>query len=159
MLYTPHNLINMNHGLINMLHKGVDSKQENPRIIELYDVVQEIKEYFFRYGGRDKHYVAMKVHAVRMLYKMNLTQQMIAELLNLKNHSSINHLLYKYKKFDGYDDFIERNFNNYVKTFMYPLSEKKTGPTANTKDYKLTRIEKPSNNIIIPQTIKQYPSL
>ena len=138
---TKYNILNMNHGLINMLHRGFEASKDNPRIIELYDVVQDIKDYFSRYGGRDKHYVAMKVHAVTMLYKMNLTQQMIAQLMSLKNHSSINHFLYKYKKFDGYDEFIAKNFEYFVKTKQYPISEKQTGPTANTNDYKLVKLE------------------
>ena len=158
MLYTPHNLINMNHGLINMLHKGFD-KTDNPRIIELYNNVQEMREYFSRYKGRDRYYVAMKAHAAELLYKMGLTQQTIMEILNMTNHSSVSYLLNRYVKQDDHKEFINGHFITFVKTFLYPLSEKRTGQYE--RNYFIaTKLEKPELKVTPTVTrVIKYPPL
>ena len=112
----------MNHGLINNLY--YKKREKNSNLLVMYPMLQVFKEYFARHKSRDKHYIAMKYHAIKQIKQTvpDATWQFIGSIMNMHHATVIYYASDKYQTLPGHNDFIKNNFDNYVKSFIYPIS-------------------------------------
>lgn len=122
----------MNHGLINK-HYHTGNMYKSQDIYETYPELLRIYNYFLKTNRRDRYYIAMKYHAIKVAQQIypGIVLEELAELINIKTHSSVIYYLYKYIPIIGHDDFISSCFDRFIDNYIYPESIK------NTKDKSL----------------------
>jgi hypothetical protein len=113
----------MNHGLINKFFYA-NQALSNQELFEKYPELERLRRYFKEMNRRDKYYAAMKYHAIKlsMLIYPEIVFQQITDVLNLKNHSSVNHYITNYRPLPDHDEFISKNFDRFVDNYIYPLT-------------------------------------
>lgn len=113
----------MNHGLVNkFFYSGKVSSD-----IDMYEVYPELlrlRLYFKELNKRDRYYVAMKYHAVKIaktIYPKIVLDQ-LAEIVNVSNHATIIYYMDTYIPLEGHGKFIKENFDHFVDHFIYPIT-------------------------------------
>ena len=113
----------MNHGKINEKYYS----KKIPRqvdIEEIYPEIGRIKRYFSKSPIKDRYYIAMKYHAlsvVKSLYP-NLVLEQLADIINVKTHSTVIHYMRSYNPLPDHNEFIEQNFKHFVEHGIYPIT-------------------------------------
>ena len=115
----------MNHGLINK-HYHTGNMYKSQDIYETYPELLRIYNYFLKTNRRDRYYIAMKYHAIKVAQQIypGIVLEELAELINIKTHSSVIYYLYKYIPIIGHDDFISSCFDRFIDNYIYPESIK-----------------------------------
>lgn len=111
----------MNHGLINK-HYHTGNMYKSQDIYETYPELLRIYNYFLKTNRRDRYYIAMKYHAIKVAQQIypGIVLEELAELINIKTHSSVIYYLYKYVPIIGHDDFISHCFDRFIDNYIYP---------------------------------------
>lgn len=124
-LVNQKNKCTMNHGLINAKYYQHDGKVYNEDLYTTHPDLMILKNYFSRLYSRDLYYVVMKVNAIKIARATypQITLQQLAEIINVKNHTSVCYLESKYKPPMDYKDFLKK-FQHYIENNLYPLTEK-----------------------------------
>lgn len=86
--------------------------------------MNELKNYFLRYNGRDKWFIAMKVATIYTLRKYELTNEEICSIVNCTNRA-IYYYVNMWVKPDWFDKFIEENYDRFIEEEIYPISKRK----------------------------------
>ena len=112
----------INHGVLNDIFYKT---RDHDELLIQYPILNTYKEYFSNFKARDQYYIAMKYHAIKQIKLMvpEITLQYLGELVGGLNHSTIIYYMSnKYIPLPDHDKFIEENFDNYVKSYIYPIS-------------------------------------
>lgn len=113
----------MNHGLINkVLYSGLVSNDQD--LYEVYPDLNLLRKYFAELNRRDRYYVAMKYHAVKVAKSIypEIVLEQIAEIINVSNHATIVYYINDYIPVEGHGEFILKYFNKFVEDQIYPLT-------------------------------------
>jgi hypothetical protein len=113
----------MNHGLINkFIYAGKVSDDQDLYVI--YPELSRLRNYFSKVNKRDRYYVAMKYHAVKIAKQIypEIVLEQIAEIINVTNHATVFYYMNDYIPLDGHGVFIKENFDHFVDNFIYPLT-------------------------------------
>ncbi len=111
----------MNHGRVNLTMYGKpnkDSIKHNNTTLGLAYI------YFHGYKNRSTYMVAMKHHTAKLANDLGWTLQEIADLLNLKNHATVHHLLNYYVPLREHNSFIKEHYMDYIQNMLYPIRGK-----------------------------------
>jgi hypothetical protein len=111
----------VNHGKINYKIYGKadkDTVKKNNPILRIAGI------YFAAYRHRSTHMVAMKYHTAKLANGVRYNLREIAELINVTNHSSVNHLLKHYVPLPDHDKFIEEHYMEFITVMLYPVRSK-----------------------------------
>lgn len=140
----------VNHGVINYKVYGKANeeavKHNNPTL-------KLAHKYFNEYKNRSTYIVAMKYHTAKIAHSLGWTLVEIAELINVKNHATVHHLLKGYVPLKEHDQFIKEHYMNYMQGMLYPLGVR----TNSEKKYNLVHISKLEKNEERQQAQKQKP--
>lgn len=113
----------MNHGLINKVFysKLVSNDQD---LYEVYPDLNQLRRYFAEVNRRDRYYVAMKYHAVKVAKNIypEIVLEQIAEIINVNNHATIFYYMNNYIPVDGHGEFIKNYFQKFIEDQIYPLT-------------------------------------
>lgn len=139
----------VNHGLINYKVYG---KADNDAIKRNNPVLRLAGIYFAAYRHRSTHMVAMKHHTAKLANEAGYNLREIAELINVTNHSSINHLLKHYIPIPDHDKFIEEHYLEFITNMVYPIRGKSYDEN---KPYVLIHISEINENEKRQQAPKQ----
>lgn len=116
----------MNHGLINKVFysKLVSNDQD---LYEVYPELNQLRKYFAEVNKRDRYYVAMKYHAIKLAKTIypEIVLEQLAEIINVNNHTSVIYYMHNYIPLDGHGEFISKYFNQFVQDKIYPLTAHK----------------------------------
>lgn len=109
----------MNHGI---LCRKYYKKQEWDKSVHTSDkqFIEKLTDYFSHYNSRNLYYTAMKHKTVITLYNLKHTMYEIRDVLNLKNHATVNHYIHHYKKFIGYNEFVNEYYMDCILNDLYP---------------------------------------
>ena len=129
----------VNHGKINTLVYGRATKDT---IKHSNSTLSIANEYFNAYKNRSTYMVAMKHHTAKIANSLGWTLQEIAELINVKNHATVHHLLHKYIPVSDHDKFIEEHYMEFIQGMYYPIH----GRAYLEKKYTLVHISKLKSN-------------
>ena len=113
----------MNHGMINkFFYSGLVSNDQD--LYELYPDLRQLQRYFAKVNRRDRYYVAMKYHAVKLakIIYPEIVLEQIAEIINVTNHATVFYYINNYIPVEGHKEFISKHFNNFVQNQIYPLT-------------------------------------
>ena len=112
----------MNHGV---LCKKYYKRQEWDKSVHTSDAqfIKVLTDYFSHYTSRNLYYSAMKHKTILTLRNLNYTLYEIRDVLNLTNHATIVHYIQNYKKFYGYDEFINEHYMECILKGLYPTSK------------------------------------
>ncbi len=124
----------MNHGLINKNYY----KDDVVSIKMNFPSYSVMKEYFSKTKMRDKYYIAMKAYAAKRLRDRKHNLEDIGECLNT-HHSTVIHLIRKYKPIEDFDEFIRLHFTDCIYKELYPKSVMDYGIKGKT--YKLIKLK------------------
>lgn len=125
----------VNHGKLNEILYGkpnLDSIKHNNSTLAI------AHNYFHAYKHRSTYMVAMKYHTAKIANDLNWTMQEIANLLNLKNHATVNHLLKHYVPLKEHNKFIKDHYMDYIQGMLYPVR----GRDYHNEKYTLIHISK-----------------
>jgi len=113
----------MNHGLINkFIYAGKVSDDQDLYVV--YPELNRLRNYFSKVNKRDRYYVAMKYHAVKIARQIypEIVLEQIAEIINVTNHATVVYYMNDYIPLEGHGVFIKENFDHFVDNFIYPLT-------------------------------------
>jgi hypothetical protein len=126
----------MNHGKINQkyykIHSGADAIKRNNPVLQIAYI------YFHAYKNRSTYMVAMKYHTAKIANKLGYTLQEVADLINVKNHATVNHLLKHYIPVSDHDEFIKEHYMEFIHGMLYPV----LGRAYKNEKYTLVHISK-----------------
>jgi hypothetical protein len=113
----------MNHGLINkVFYSGLVSNDQD--LYEVYPDLNQLRKYFGAVNRRDRYYVAMKYHAVKVAKSIypEIVLEQLADIINVTNHATVFYYINTYIPVEGHGEFISRYFNKFVQNQIYPLT-------------------------------------
>jgi hypothetical protein len=113
----------MNHGLINkVFYSGLVSNDQD--LYEVYPDLNQLRRYFAAVNRRDRYYVAMKYHAIKVAKSIypEIVLEQLAEIINVTNHATVFYYINTYIPVEGHREFISRYFNTFVQNQIYPLT-------------------------------------
>ena len=113
----------MNHGLINkVFYSGLVSNDQD--LYEVYPDLNQLRKYFGAVNRRDRYYVAMKYHAVKVAKSIypEIVLEQLADIINVTNHATVFYYINTYIPVEGHSEFISRYFNKFVQNQIYPLT-------------------------------------
>ena len=108
----------VNHGRINYKIYGKPNKDS---IKHSSSTLAIAYKYFQGYKNRSTYMVAMKYHTATIANDLGWTLQEIADLLNLKNHATVHHLLNYYIPLREHNSFIKEHYMHYIQGMFYPV--------------------------------------
>jgi hypothetical protein len=115
----------MNHGLINkFIYAGKVSTDSDLYIV--YPELNRLYEYFSKVNRRDRYYVAMKYHAVKLAKQIypEIVLDQLSDLVNVKNHATAYYYMNNYVPLEGHGAFIKEHFDHFVDNYIYPITTK-----------------------------------
>lgn len=130
----------MNHGRLNQ--KYYKKSSDDDAIRKNHSTLQLAYIYFNAYKNRSTYMVAMKYHTAKIANSMNWTLQEIAELINVKNHATVHHLLNYYNPVSDHDEFIKEHYMEFIQGMYYPI----LGRAYSKEKYTLVHISKVKAN-------------
>jgi hypothetical protein len=113
----------MNHGIINKnYYAGL--KISAIDLYEIYPDLIKYRDYFKNLKKRDRYYSAMKYHTIKVIKKIypEISLILIADVINVPDHSSVLYYLNSYTPLMDHSSFISLNYNRFIEYKIYPLS-------------------------------------
>jgi len=113
----------MNHGLINrFFYAGKITGDQD--LYSVYPELNRLRQYFSKINKRDRYYVAMKYHAVKLAKQIypEIVLDQLADIINVSNHATVFYYMNNYIPVEGHGVFIKENFEHFVDNFIYPIT-------------------------------------
>ncbi len=119
--------------------------------------VSNFTRYFHKFKSKNFYYSALKSKAIRILNSYHtLTYTEIARIVNVNDHTAINHHLTKRKPFPNEQEFLDEHFEVFIFNDLYPLPhEYKFAKAENIKQAELRCMHIPNGEMETEQSLME----
>jgi hypothetical protein len=113
----------MNHGLINKFFYSKAIKNEE-ELYQIHPELNALRRYFAEVKRRDRYYVAMKYHAIKLAKRIypKIVLEQLAEIINAADHTTVLYYMNNYTPLEGHKEFISKHFEKFVNEKIYPIT-------------------------------------